>query len=302
VVENARYAEEHMNLTGGTRPTFPHRPRFVGKAPRTFPRGGGSRPPPYGNRVAPRTIAAGISMAASAVSRSSPTVQIGPRPSQGIASRGRDSRGRNSFQRQSHNSAQVQSRVTCWGCGGPHYQHDCPELQSGFMHREVKASMGRASSSHQIYAAANNCQDEHQSMVAESSGMLNHINVKILFDSSAIDSFISPSALEKSGLAAYEHDDFKQVEMASGEKQAIGPSVDNCIVDLGVCTTRLKVYVTSLGAYDLIIGMDWLAAHRALVDCFAKRVLCVDDEGRPVEIQGVQRKVSLHFISTMKVK
>jgi hypothetical protein len=103
-------------------------------------------------------------------------------------------------------------------------------------------------------------------------------------------------------LAAYEHDDFKQVKMASGEKQAVGPSVDNCIVDLGVCTTRLKVYVTALGVYDLIIGMDWLAAHRAMVDCFAKRVLCVNDEGRPVEIQGVQRKVSLRFISTMKVK
>jgi hypothetical protein len=302
VVENACYAEEHMNLTGGTRPTFPHRPGFVGKAPRTFPRGGGSRPPPYGNRVTPRTVAAGISMAVSAASRSSPTTQTGPRPSQGTTSRGRGSRGRNSFQRQSHNSAQVQSRVTCWGCGGPHYQRDCPELQSGFVHREGKASMGRASSSHQIYAAVNNRQAEHQSTVVESSGMLNHINVKILFDSGATDSFISPSALEKSGLAAYEHDDFKQVEMASGEKQAVGPSVDNCIVDLGVCTTRLKVYITALGAYDLIIGMDWLAAHRALVDCFAKRVLCVDDEGRPVEIQGVRRKVSLRFISTMKVK
>ena len=116
------------------------------------------------------------------------------------------------------------------------------------------------------------------------------------------DSFISPSALEKSGLESYKHDDFKQVKMASGEKQAVGPSVDNCIVDLGVCTTRLKVYITTLRAYDLIIGMDWLAAHRALVDCFAKRVLCFDDEGRPVEIQGVQRKVSLCFISTMKVK
>jgi hypothetical protein len=54
----------------------------------------------------------------------------------------------------------------------------------------------------------------------ESSGTLNHINVKILFDSGATNSFISPSALEKSGLAAYEHNDFKQVEMASGEKQA----------------------------------------------------------------------------------
>jgi hypothetical protein len=102
-VENVRYAEEHMNLTGGTRPTFLHRPGFVGKAPRTFPRGGGSRPLPYGNRVTPRTVAVGISMATSAASRSSPTMQTGPRPSQGIASRGRGSRGRNSFQRQSHN-------------------------------------------------------------------------------------------------------------------------------------------------------------------------------------------------------
>jgi hypothetical protein len=82
----------------------------------------------------------------------------------------------------------------------------------------------------------------------------------------------------------------------------VGPSVDNYIVDLGVCTTSLKVYVTALGMYDLIIGMDWLEAHRALVDCFAKRVLCVDDEGRPIDIHGVRRRVALCFISTMKVK
>jgi hypothetical protein len=156
---------------------------------------------------------------------------------------------------------EVQSHVTYWGCGGPHYQRDYPELQTGFVHREGKARMGRASSSHQIYIAVNNHQGEHQSMVVESSGTLNHINVKILFDSCATDSFISPSALEKSGLVAYEHDDFKQVEMSSGEKQAVGPSVDNFIVDLGVFTTRLKVYVIVLRVYDLIIGMDWLEAH-----------------------------------------
>jgi hypothetical protein len=152
------------------------------------------------------------------------------------------------------------------------------------MHREGKVPMGRASSNHHIYVAVNNRRAKHQSTVVESSGTLNHINVNILFDSGATDSFISPSALEKSGLAAYEHNDFKQVKMASGEKQAVGPSVDNCMVNLGVCTTRLKVYVTALRVYDLIIGMDWLEAHRALVDCFAKRVLCIDDEGRPIEI------------------
>ena len=51
--------------------------------------------------------------------------------------------------------------------------------------------------------------------------MLNHSNVKILFDFGVTDSFISSSALEKSGLATYEHDDFKQVEMDSREKQAV---------------------------------------------------------------------------------
>jgi hypothetical protein len=73
IVENACYAKEHMNLNGGMRSTFPHRPRFMGKAPSTFSRGGSSRPPPYGNRVAPRTVTKGISMAMSAASRSSPT-------------------------------------------------------------------------------------------------------------------------------------------------------------------------------------------------------------------------------------
>ena len=94
--------------------------------------------------------------------------------------------------------------------------------------------MGRASSNHHIYAVVNNCQAEHQSIVVESSGTLNHINVKILFDFGATDSFISPSALEKSVLAAYEHDDFKKVEMASGEKQVVGPSVNNCHCSWGI--------------------------------------------------------------------
>jgi hypothetical protein len=74
VVENARYVEEHMTLTGGTRSTFPHHPGFVEKTPRIFTRGGGSRPPPYGDRVVPREVATGISMASSAASRSLPTV------------------------------------------------------------------------------------------------------------------------------------------------------------------------------------------------------------------------------------
>ena len=90
----------------------------------------------------------------------------------------------------------------------------------------------------------------------ETLGMTNKVKVKILFDFGATNSFISPVALEKCGLVAYEHDDFKQVEMASRIKQAIGPSVDQCQVNLGVCMTKFKAYVIALGMYDVIIRMD----------------------------------------------
>ena len=80
-------------------------------------------------------------------------------------------------------------------------------------------------------------------------------------------------------LAACEHDDFKSVEMALGVKQAVGLKVRGCQVDLGVCTTNMDAYVTNLGTYDLIVSMDWLEYHRAFMDFYAKKVMCLDDEG-----------------------
>jgi hypothetical protein len=78
VVENTRYVEEHMSLNGGMRSTIPQHPGFVDKAPRNFSRGGSSRTPPYGNRVTPRAVTTGISMAVSSTSHSLPTTQTGP--------------------------------------------------------------------------------------------------------------------------------------------------------------------------------------------------------------------------------
>jgi len=78
VVESAHYAEECMDLKGGMRSCIPQQPRFLEKAPRTLSMGEISRPPPYGNRVSPRVVAAGISMAVSATYHGSPTTQASP--------------------------------------------------------------------------------------------------------------------------------------------------------------------------------------------------------------------------------
>lgn len=78
--------------------------------------------------------------------------------------------------------------------------------------------------------------------------------------------------------------------MASGELQSVDLSVDQCKIDLGVCTTKLKVYVTALGTYDLVIGMDWLEAHHAWVDCCGKRIIGINDKGEVIQIQGIKKK------------
>jgi len=105
----------------------------------------------------------------------------------------------------------------------------------------------------------------------ESSGIINGIKFKILFDTGATDSFISSYALNKCGLATRKQNNFRQVEMASRELQSIDLSVEQCKIALGVYSTKLKVYVTTLGTYDLVIGMDWLEAHQAWVDCYGKK-------------------------------
>jgi hypothetical protein len=90
-VESDRYTEVHMSLNVGMISTIPQHTGFMGKAPRTLSWGGSSRPPPYGNRAAPRTIATCISRETSTTSQSSPAMQTGPRPSRGATSRGRGS-------------------------------------------------------------------------------------------------------------------------------------------------------------------------------------------------------------------
>lgn len=136
----------------------------------------------------------------------------------------------------------------------------------------------------------------------ESSRIINGIKFKILFDIGATDSFISSYALNKCGLTARKQNDFRQVEMVSGELQSVDLSVEECKIDLGVCSTKLKVYVTALGAYDLVIGMDWLKAHHAWVESYGKRILGINDEGETIQIQGIKIKVSLCYISAMQRK
>ena len=124
----------------------------------------------------------------------------------------------------------------------------------------------------------------------------------VLFDSGAIDSFISPFFVERYGLVAARQDVSWEVELASGARVLVSSMVHSCQIQIGDMSTMTDLRITPLGSYDVVLGMDWLYAHSTKMDCWQKRVECVDDDGISRVILGVKRPISLRMISAMQLR
>jgi hypothetical protein len=162
--------------------------------------------------------------------------------------------------------------------------------------------MGDLGKAHQIHAMVNNHQAEHQSTVLETSGTIVDQTLSILIDPGATESFISGAALKRIKVKAVEQDEFSFVEMASGAKQKVGGKVTGCSLNLGEFVTRANLYVTILGSYDVMIGMDWLESHDVILNCKMKWLSLVNDEGQRRVIVGQNQGVSLRFISSLQLR
>ena len=62
-----------------------------------------------------------------------------------------------------------------------------------------------------------------------------------------------------------------------------------------------ELNIIALGSYDVLIGMDWLDAHHAVLDCHNKNYTCLDEEGTQVTIKGIPRPISLRQITTLQL-
>jgi hypothetical protein len=100
-----------------------------------------------------------------------------------------------------------------------------------------------------------------------------------LIDPGATKSFISGAALKIIKVKAVEQDEFSFVDMAFEAKQKVGGNVMGCVLNLGEFVTRANLYITILGSYDVVIGMDWLESHEAILNCTTKWLSLIDDKG-----------------------
>jgi hypothetical protein len=154
----------------------------------------------------------------------------------------------------------------------------------------------------QIYAALDNNQADHQASVVEIEGRIfNHL-VSVLIDPSSNLSYIAPRAVDKCKLQPQKQTKPWLVQLATGTKRKIAEVIPACQLTLGEFPTRATLNILPLGSYNLLIGMDWLAAHKAKVECYHKTLECVSKEGRRITLQGIRKPVSVRQISALQMR
>ena len=66
--------------------------------------------------------------------------------------------------------------------------------------------------------------------------------------------------------------------------------------------TCVDLNVLLLGSYDVLIGMDWLEAHKVKLDGYNKTFECVNEEGNPVVVKGIPKVISVRQVLAMQLK
>ena len=123
-----------------------------------------------------------------------------------------------------------------------------------------------------------------------------------MIDSGASNSYISPNLVEKCHLKKSKLETTSLVQLATGAKRKITKFVKVCPLEMNGMKTFEDINILPLGSYDVLIGMDWLDAHHAVLDCHNKNYTCLDEEGNQVTIKGIPRPISLRQIVDLQLK
>jgi hypothetical protein len=146
-------------------------------------------------------------------------------------------------------------RRKCVGLWGATLLHDFPKERARASRSARPTTVGVLGKAHQILAAMNKCQAEHQSTVLKTSGTI--ADQTLRFDrSGATESLIFGKVLKGIKVKVIEQVEFSFIEMASRAKQKVGGKVTGYTLNLGDFVTRANLYITILGSYDVMIGMD----------------------------------------------
>ncbi|GJT39421.1 putative reverse transcriptase domain-containing protein [Tanacetum coccineum] len=130
--------------------------------------------------------------------------------------------------------------------------------------------------------------------------LLNDHYACILFDFGAEKSFVSSAFTHFINIAPATLNTSYEVELADRKVVSTNTILRSCTLVLLNHVFKIDLLPTRLGSFDVIIGMDWLAYHRALIDCYEKIVRIPLPNGKILEVQGERPEKDLRSLACIK--
>ena len=118
--------------------------------------------------------------------------------------------------------------------------------------------------------------------------------VRVLFDTGATHSFISASCANALGLKSERVENLLLIESPMGTNSRVDRICKGCVITLADRALNVDLRILDMTGYDVILGMDWLAVYRAVIDCHHRRIIFCLPEGFEVCFVG-GKCVSLPF-------
>nr|GEX82953.1 hypothetical protein [Tanacetum cinerariifolium] len=158
--------------------------------------------------------------------------------------------------------ANAQLIVTCYGCGEKgHLKTNCP----------TRNNPRRSGARGQAYALRDGDQNLGPNVVM-GTFLLNNRYTRVLFDSGSDKSFVNINFSRLIDIEPIKVDHSYEVELADGRVVSTNTILRGCALNLVNHLFKIDLMPIKLGTFDVIIGMDWLILHDAVIVCGKKEV------------------------------
>nr|GEY79459.1 hypothetical protein [Tanacetum cinerariifolium]GEY83123.1 hypothetical protein [Tanacetum cinerariifolium] len=197
-------------------------------------------------------------------------------------------RNRNNNHHQQQNRRQEIARAYAASPAEGHFKDKCPNGRS----QQNEGARRRA------YVVIKILQQNPN--VVTGTFLLNDHYACILFDSGAEKSFVSSAFTPFIYISPAALNTSYEVELADGKVVSTNTVLRGCTLALYNHCFQIDLLPTQLGSFNVIVGMDWLSYHRAVIDCYEKIVRIPLPNGEILEVQGERPEKDLGSLACIK--